>query len=373
MSTVDLLKKLVSIPSHFPHEKEVSDFIAVYLKEKGFDVKKIITGKGRPNLIATFGNVDKYLAFYGHMDTVPNNFSERKDPYKVKSEDSIATGLGVEDMKGGIAAIMKIGEYAVENNLPVKLVFGVDEEDISQGAHDLVDSKELNDVDFMVVGESGQVPALAKNFTVCYGRKGRILFIADVLGKKTHAAESQKGINAAEKAAKLLQLFSKIKFSEHPRLGTTQIVVHSLVAKTDSFSIPDNCQIQFSLLTSPGVNSTDFLKGVKILAKENDINLTLNTFERATPYGESYEIDRNNKFLKLLEKEVIVKYKVTPMYTASVADENIFANRLKIPVISLGPIGGGGHTSSEWINLDSLLIVEGVYKNILALYHQKNT
>lgn len=371
MQTIDLLKKLVSIPSTFPDEKAISDFIFAYLVEKGFKVKRVTTGKNRHNLIATFGKAEKYLSFYGHMDTVPNNFSERKEPYTMEVKSGVATGLGVEDMKGGVAAIIKMGEYAVENKLPVKLVFGVDEEDISQGAHDLVNSQELKDIAFMVVGESGQIPPKAKNFTVCYGRKGRILFVADIKGKKTHAAESEKGINAADKAAIFINLLSKIKFAKHPRLGTTKIVIHSVVAETDSFSIPDTCRIQFSLLTTPGVNSAEFAKEVKQLAKEHAINLSLSTFQRATPYGESYEIDRKNKFLKIIEERIIKEYAVTPMYTDSVADENIFANRLNIPVMSLGPIGGGGHTSNEWLDLSSFHTVEKVYKDILSLYHSQ--
>lgn len=371
MKTIDLLKKLVSIPSSFPHEKELGNFLAEYLKEKGFTVKKIITGKDRSNVVATYGKTNKYLGFYGHMDTVPNNFEERPEPYIVKVDKKIASGLGVEDMKGGIAALLQTGEYAVENNLPIKLVFGVDEEDISQGAHDLVNSGALNDIAFLVVGESGQVPKTAKNFTTCFGRKGRILFVADIKGKKAHAAEAEKGINAAEKAVDFMLLLRSMKFPKHPRLGKTKIVVHSVNADTDSFAIPDHTQILFSLLTTPGIKSADFLKDIKQKSKVTGINADIYTFKRPTPYGESYEIDLKNPFLKHVKKEIIDAYSVTPMYTDSVADENIFANRLGIPVMSLGPIGGGGHTSDEWLNLDSLQIVEGVYKSILRLYHNK--
>jgi hypothetical protein len=40
--------------------------------------------------------------------------------------------------------------------------------------------------------------------------------------------------------------------------------------------------------------------------------------------------------------------------TQSVADENVFANRLHIPVVTIGPIGGGDHTAEEWVSLNSL-------------------
>lgn len=43
--------------------------------------------------------------------------------------------------------------------------------------------------------------------------------------------------------------------------------------------------------------------------------------------------------------------------------------RLNIPVICLGPMGGGKHTKEEWLDLDSLNSVEETYKSITRLYH----
>ncbi len=372
MTTLQLIKKLVSIPSSFPDEKEIADFLTEYLKDLGFRVQKVKTSSTRYNIVATYGVAKKYLAFYGHMDTVPNNFSERKYPYTLHIDGDIARGLGAEDMKGGIAAILQTAAFAVENKYPLRVIFCCDEEDISQGAHDVVNSGLVNDIGFLVAGESGQVPDHAKSFTSCFGRKGRILFEAEIRGKKTHAAESEKGVNAIEHAAELIQIFKKMKFPKHPRLGQTRIVAHSLHSETDSFAIPDRAVLQFSLLTTPGVTSTQFLKDVTGLVKAKKIDASIAVVSRKTPYGESYEVDRKNRFLQVIKKEVLEKHHVSPMYTTSVADENVFANRLKIPVISLGPLGGGGHTSSEWLNLNSLLLVEEVYKNILELFVLQN-
>jgi len=72
--------------------------------------------------------------------------------------------------------MMQSAAFAVKNNYPVKFIFGVDEENISKGAHDLVNSGFLQDVGFMIVGESGQVKDIGKPFSVVYGRKGRTLY-----------------------------------------------------------------------------------------------------------------------------------------------------------------------------------------------------
>lgn len=368
-TTEELLEKLVSIPSVFPQEEEISNFLADHLKEIGFSVKKVSSGKGRNSIVGAFGKAKKYLGFYGHMDTVPR--VDYKNAYVVTKKGNKVTGLGVEDMKGGIAIILQTARYAAQNKFPLKVIFGVDEENISQGAHDLVDSGLLSDIDFMVVGESGQIQNMNKPFNVCYGRNGRILLEAIITGKKAHAAESEKGINAIEDAASLVSFLKLLHLPMHKNLGRTRIVVHTIDGASDSFSLPESCKITFSLLTTPAVTSKEILKKITAFCKDNKINATVQPVIRKTPYGESFEIDVKNPFLKVLEKEIFKPHAVKPIYTASVADENIFANRLNIPVVSIGPIGGGGHTMSEWLDLRSLHKVEQVYKDIVSLY-QKN-
>ncbi|MBA3723405.1 MAG: M20/M25/M40 family metallo-hydrolase [Candidatus Levybacteria bacterium] len=369
MTTQALLEKLVSIPSPLNHEKEIGEYLFAYLTEIGFHVEKVCTDKNRVNLVATFGVAKTYLGFYGHMDTVSPE-SDQETPYQVIRKDNIVKGLGVEDMKGGIAAMLQAGTYAVANNLPVKLIFGVDEEGISQGAHDLVDSALLKDIGFLIVGESGQIDDYTQDFSVCYGRKGRMLFEVNITGKKAHAAESERGINAIEQAARFVALLQNEQFQPHSHLGKTRIVLHTMHSETDSFSVPDKATIFFSFLTTPNIDSKKFLKDILQKAKEQDIHVEIKPFKRKTPYGESYEVDQQNTFLQNIEKNIFYLYSCHPIYATSVADENVFANRLEIPVISIGPVGGGGHTRDEWLDLNSLEKVVDVYKKSISLYNK---
>jgi len=100
--------------------------------------------------------------------------------------------------------------------------------------------------------------------------------------------------------------------------------------------VPDLCEIQFSLLTTPSVKTKDIEKLITGFSDKNNIRIKLAKVERETPYGESYEVDVKNTFIKLLERNFFNPSSVNPIYTSSVADENIFAYKLKIPVISIG-------------------------------------
>ncbi len=369
MNNLELLQKLVEIDSVFPNEQKISLYLQEYLEKIGFEVETVTTDKNRNNLIATYGKSKKYLGFYAHMDTVPRDEEGAHDPHKLVVQGDKAFGLGAEDMKGAIVNILHTAEFAVKHKLPMKIIFAVDEEAISKGAHDLVNSKKLNNISFLVSGESGQIKDFEQPFSVVYGRKGRLLFELEVSGKKSHAADSTHGKNAIVDASRLVNLFTKIHLKKNKYLGETEFIVQSIHSDTTSFSIPDKCVVRCSVLTVPGVNSELVIKKIKSVADLHKIAVKVKLVERETPYGDAYEIDRKNIFLKRLEKEIFTPNKVTPIYTGSVADENIFANKLSIPVISVGPIGGGGHTKDEWLSLKSFHKMENVYKSILELYN----
>lgn len=369
MNNLKLLEALVSINSVFPNEKRIGLFIIDYLKNLGFRTYNIPTTKHRTNIVAEFGRAKSYLGFYSHLDTVPVDKNYQTDPFVLIIKNKKAYGLGVADMKGGIVAVLKTAEFASRNNLSVKVVFGVDEEGISKGAHDLVDSKLLDNISFLIVGESGQIKNANKPFSVVLGRKGRVLFDIEIFGKKVHAAESEKGINAIEQAVKLIDAIKKINFPRDKNLGKTSVIFQEINAQTDSFSLPDYCLIRCSLLTNSLTKSSDFADAAARIANRLGIKAKVGIHSRQTPYGESYCIDINNLFLKKIVKKFLKPNGVRPIYTSSIADENVFANRLNLPVLTLGPIGGNGHIAGEWLDLNSLRAVEEVYIAILKLYH----
>jgi len=364
----ELLQTLIETPSVYPDEGELSRQISSLLVDYGLDVQSIPTSSQRNNIVGTFGQRDKYLGFYGHMDTVPAHPNWQQNPFELRIEGDRATGLGVQDMKGGLVAILKAAEYAVQNNIPVKVFFGVDEENISKGAHDLVESGTMDNVAFLIVGESGQVDNYEQPFAVNYGRKGHVQFDIDVRGRAAHAAESHKGINAIEEAAKLISGMSEIQLGNHEQLGTSNIVLRAIHADTSSLSVPDICRLRVSLLSTPGITSKHFIDTIQELSDHIEVAAEVSLVARETPYSEAFEIDRNDPFLNLIEEKLLLLRGVQIMYSGSVADENVFANRLGIPVLSLGPIGGGEHTEHEWLSMKSLEETIQAYQEICLLY-----
>ena len=96
----NVLKKLVSFNTIKDGEnKGIIDYIEIYLNALGFK-----TECKTNNLVMSFGNNPK-IGFLGHTDTV-EYIDEFKTPFDLILKDNYLYGLGVCDMKGGIAAML---------------------------------------------------------------------------------------------------------------------------------------------------------------------------------------------------------------------------------------------------------------------------
>lgn len=367
-SILELLRSLVRVNSVFPNEAALSRYMQGLLRERGFSIVEVMSDGGRPSFVATFGEASRHLAFYGHLDTVPPDPLFSFDPFEMRTDDTNAYGLGVADMKGGNACILAAAFYAADKGLPVKVVFGVDEENISHGAHDLVSSGCLNDVACMVVAEAGQVEDFSQPFSVGFGRKGRVAFEATIYGTLSHAAVATPETNAINRAGAFVRVLESLSFPTHHALGSTRIVPHSIVSEASAFSAPGECLIHFSALTTPGVTGESVAAQIRDRARLEGLHLELNLVERKTPYGEAYEVPLDHPWVQEVTERVIAPAKVKPAYFSSVADENVFARRLNIPVMTLGPIGAGDHTKDEWVRLASLDATLRAYKEIVRLW-----
>ena len=362
----DLMRQLVAIPSVFPNESDVSHFIEKFLLEHGLAVERVLTQENRPNLVATSAKGNAALGFYGHIDTVKPALDYTRDPFRVEFDGEIARGLGVGDMKGGVACIMCAAVFAAKNRIPAKFIFGVDEENISIGAHDLIDSGKLAGLRQMIVAESGQIRDQNQPFSVCYGRRGRFVMQIEVIGRSAHAAEASAGLNAIVECAKATALINSLEFNAHPSFGATTIVIDYIEGSSNAFSVPERCELRASVLTTPLDKSAQVCQRVKELLSAHAIEVNVSMAPRATPYAESYEVARDHEFVRRFESKILHPNNVVPIYTGSVADENVFASRLAIPVITLGPIAGGDHTATEWVSVPSLANVLSAYQAILS-------
>jgi acetylornithine deacetylase/succinyl-diaminopimelate desuccinylase-like protein len=199
---VDLLKKLISIPSYVSdsvNEIEVGNFIFDFLSERtDLTIEKQEVEKGRFNIIA-FKNKSPRIIFFGHMDTVPPKV-ETTLPFEGREEQGRIYGLGSVDMKAGLAIMLDIAQRH-SNSDDLAFVFTVDEEYEFKGAYKLIEKYKFNP-EYVINVE----PTSLKILNGC---RGVTEFAFKVHGTSAHAAMKSKGVNAIEKTVELFDLLQK--------------------------------------------------------------------------------------------------------------------------------------------------------------------
>ncbi|MDO8554296.1 MAG: M20/M25/M40 family metallo-hydrolase [Candidatus Micrarchaeota archaeon] len=375
MEAIQLLKELISINSVFPNEKQLAEYLEMHLIELGFTIKRIPVSEGRFNLVAERGTQGKSIAFYGHMDTVPAYGKWKKPPFETWEDGDKLHGLGSMDMKAGLAAILKACDF--ESDRKIKIAFGVDEENISEGAQVILKSGFLNDCEGIVVTEAGQSDKLALGTKmITLGRRGHPVYEITIPGKSSHGAHVHLGINAINEAARFVLALEKLQLPNNNLFPPATQFVRSFNASNSSLSIPDVAIIELDRHTIPPETSESVLNELRVFIdslyssgqfKEIEgKRITVKLKERKTPYLDPYVTNKEHSFVKRLATAVTVYHKCEPIYNygSSVADENVFA-KIGLPVVTIGSLGGNEHSADEWVSKQSYFDLIEILRNFI--------
>jgi acetylornithine deacetylase/succinyl-diaminopimelate desuccinylase-like protein len=375
---VELLGKLVKINSVFPGESGIVNFVFEFLKAKGYKPKKVKVEKNRYNITVEKGIGEKSILLYSHLDTVGVTEGWKTDPFKLTIKGNRAFGLGAWDMKAGMATNMQAFFDYSPQSYKLKMVFCIDEENISKGGHLLAKSEFMRDVACIISCEPSFYHG---NNGIVTGRPGRAVFTLNISAVPRHYALYEKKYDMnffiSDFIAELGNLYLK-------RADRKQFVfARTIQSKSLGISTPMTTQIELdSSVIPPNSNETILNKIImsarKINSKyDNYFSVDIRFKERETPFLESYEIDKNNPYLKVLSEAVrnVTDNPSIPYFRTSVADENIFGSMGK-SVFSIGPTGGNAHSPNEWVSLHSVGILYKIIKDFLLrseTYKEKST
>jgi len=376
MDSIDLLRKIVSIDSVFPGEKELAFFLARELERSGFLVEMQRFGeKGERYDVLASRNPQspasgKPIVLYGHMDTVPPYGYDRigRDPFVLQEHDGKLFGLGAYDMKAGVAAILSAVD-SVRSDRPLKVMFVSDEEADSRGTYEAAKAGFLKDCRFALATEISDISDISERTrTVTLGRRGRVQYEVKVPGVSSHAATLEKGVSAVTQAAECAIGIERMNGSlpTHPKLGQGNQFVRSFRSESVSLSVPDEATLLIDRHLVPPENAESARADIASrigqmydkgrMKEANGARAKVAVKAREVPYLMPYVTPQDNPEVQMLSR-VIEDRLGSPArynYGLSVADENLIAKQ-GIPVASLGPIGGGEHSYQEWVSKTSYL------------------
>lgn len=239
---VELLKKLIAIPSVSRNEKDAADIMEQTIRSYGFEPQREAN-----NLWIIDPHYDESrptLLLNAHIDTVKPVASWSRDPFSPNVKDGVLYGLGSNDCGGGLCSLLQIFRMLTEKPQSYNLIYLASAEEEVSGKDGITRALPLlPHIDLAIVGEpTGMNPAVAE--------KG--LMVLDVIahGKSGHAARNE-GVNAIYEALDDMRWIRDYKFEKVSEfLGPTKMTLTVVNAGTQHNVIPDKCTMLVDIRTN---------------------------------------------------------------------------------------------------------------------------
>ena len=222
---IELLRKMISIPSVTGDEAAIQKYLAGYLSDIGLDIDMWETDwdelkkhpgyrpvqrgyEGRPNLVATWkgSGGGRSLLLNGHTDVIPVGAGWRDDPWSATVRDGRIYGRGSADMKSGVAShiiaveLIKAAGFKLKGDVLINVV--VDEEVSGHGTLDTVIRGYRADA-----GISGETSDLAVQ-PACIGR---IWFEISIAGKPAGIQKRYEGVSGIDLGNKIVNAVQELE------------------------------------------------------------------------------------------------------------------------------------------------------------------
>ncbi len=244
MNLDDLLLRLVATPSVSGQEGPVADLVQGLLAERGVRVHR----EGH-NLWFEVGKGKKRLLVNSHLDTVPPCDGWNAEPWSGAWKDGRLVGLGANDAKGCVAAMLwtalALAEHPETLGGTAVFAFTAEEETGGKGIATLLER--LGPLDAAVVGEP-------TGLQVCAAQRGMLILRCVAKGRSAHVAHGQLGENAIHKAARDISRMEVFRFEGHPLLGAPRAQVTQVQGGLARNQIPDACEFFVDLRTTPDLD-----------------------------------------------------------------------------------------------------------------------
>ncbi len=343
MQVKELLANLVRIPSISGNEKKIGEFIFDYLSDVGLS-PKIYKG----NVYCPIGRGKKALLLTSHMDTVPVCPGWTKKPFKPEKARGRIYGLGANDAKGSLAAMIHAFTSLNEAELSGKVLFAatIQEETSNIGIGQVMGR--IPKVDAAIVGEP-------TNLDICTAMRGLLILKLVARGKSAHASRPTQGVNAIYSACEDMQRLLKLKFNKaHGLLGLPSMSVTLISGGTKNNVIPGECEFTVDMRSTPMYGNAKLLSLVKKTVKSEVIALS----SRLKPKG-----------AQLSEKIVLAAKKANPGAKTRGFHAICDLALINAPGIILGPgKSEKSHAADEYIEVAQAEKASQIYRKTIANY-----
>jgi acetylornithine deacetylase len=248
---VELLKKMITIPSFSRDEAAVADMMQHHIEEAGYEVSR----KGN-NIWLTSPGFDvsrPTVLLNSHIDTVKPASTWQRNPFTPTVENGKLYGLGSNDAGASVVSLLQTFVYLTKTNQSYNLIFAATAEEEISGSNGIESLlKELPKIDFAIIGEPTKM-------NLAVAEKGLMVLDCTATGISGHAARNE-GENAIYKTLEDLNWFRTFQFPKQSQLlGDVKMSVTQINAGTQHNVVPDKCTFVVDIRTNEMYTNQEIL------------------------------------------------------------------------------------------------------------------
>jgi len=368
---VETAVQLCAVPSRTGEAGAVSDRLASLLADEGFAVDRPTGGyAAAPAVVVRLdsGKPGSTLQFDGHLDTVHLPFV----PPKV--EEGRITGSGSSDMKAGIAA-------AVEAVRVLRDTGTLSAGAVLLTAHDLHeapwgDGRQLDRlIEEGYVGDAVLLPEYLNDKIAVIGRGGLVWkAVVRRPGRPIHEvmrpAEPSVIAAGAELIARLQQLNERLATRSDASAGCESAFIGQVHSGEIYNQYPQECMIEGTRRWLPGTRRADVVAELQGLFDDTARATGTAIESHVQIIRDAFVLDREHSFVECFQRahETTTGRRLPIGAKPFCDDGNTFWSLARVPAITHGPTAGGAHTLDEWVSIDDLVRVAGLYALTAAMY-----
>lgn len=235
-----LTRALVDIDSTTGRESAIGEWLAAWLRDRGYHVTQQPVGGPRGNLFATLD--DPVVIFSTHLDCVPPFFPSRE-------QDGILFGRGACDAKGALAAQVAAADWLRQTGeRRVGLLYVVGEERGSDGARAAASLKPPGRAArYLVNGEP-------TNNCLASATRGVLRVKLTASGRAAHSSYPELGESAIEKLVTALTALRTMEWPDDDVLGRTHYTIGLVAGGVAPNIVPSHAEAEVVFRTVGAVD-----------------------------------------------------------------------------------------------------------------------
>jgi succinyl-diaminopimelate desuccinylase len=368
-SIVKLLQQVIQIESTNPpgNELDLAEWLQGYFAQADMQAELLRYEGKRANLVARLPGSGKgpALIFSAHMDTVPaGELPWMFPPFSGALHEGKIYGRGAADMKSGLAAMAQaaaiLSQEGVSLGGDLIIAFTYDETHGLQGAKRMVEEGRLQGAGAVLVSEPSTLDVLI-------AEKGALWLRCRAKGKTAHTSMPELGQNAIMEMVHFLSRLEEsldLSADAHPLLSPATATVGTIKGGVIINMIPDNCETEVDIRLVPGMDHEEVVRQVRELA-EGRVDVEV------MDWKEPVETDPDDRIvdISLRAVEEVTGVPRQPKGVSYFTDGSVLANRLRIPMVIIGPADTGmTHQPNEFVAVERLVQAVKAYLLIATRY-----